>query len=71
MTKDLEEGKTTDDVTGVPVAATGESMRLPLLTTDGNEYEIPEEGSLGLLAMGYTGIMLWREKRYAKAREDA
>lgn len=27
-------------------------------------YEIPEGGSLGLLALGYVGIMLWREKRH-------
>ena len=28
--------------------------------------EIPEEGSLGLLALGYEGIMLWRQKVYGK-----
>ncbi len=27
------------------------------------EYEIPVEGSLGLLAVGYIGLQLWREKR--------
>jgi hypothetical protein len=25
--------------------------------------EIPVEGSLGILAAGYKGVMLWREKR--------
>ena len=29
----------------------------------GNPFEIPQEGSLGLLALGYTGLMLWRAKR--------
>ncbi len=27
------------------------------------EYEIPVEGSLGLLAVGHIGLQLWREKR--------
>jgi hypothetical protein len=35
----------------------------PLKTEDGDAYDIPENGSLGLLAMGYVGIMLWRNKR--------
>lgn len=33
------------------------------LTEEGVAYDIPEEGSLGLLALGYSGIMIWREKR--------
>jgi len=36
----------------------------PFITTEGLPYEITEEGSLGILAMGYVGIMLWREKKY-------
>lgn len=36
----------------------------PFITTEGTPYEITEEGSLGILAMGYVGIMLWREKKY-------
>lgn len=27
------------------------------------KYEIPPEGSLGLLALGHIGLKLWREKR--------
>jgi hypothetical protein len=27
------------------------------------KYEIPPEGSLGLLAIGYKGLIAWREKR--------
>lgn len=29
----------------------------------GDVYEIPYEGSLGLLALGHTGLKMWREKR--------
>ena len=36
---------------------------ISLQSKDGKPYEVPEEGSLGLLALGYVGLMLWREKR--------
>ena len=36
---------------------------LDLRTESGEPYEIPVEGSLGLLALGYVGLMAWREKR--------
>ena len=36
-----------------------------LKTETGEEYDIPEGGSLGLLALGYIGVMLWREKKQA------
>ncbi|MFK7950780.1 MAG: hypothetical protein AB8G11_24555 [Saprospiraceae bacterium] len=29
----------------------------------GEPFEIPVEGNLGLLALGYEGIMLWRMKK--------
>jgi len=32
-------------------------------TEDGKPFEVPEEGSLGLLALGYVGLMAWRQKR--------
>ena len=32
-------------------------------------FEIPVEGSLGLLAMGYAGMKLWREKRAAHEKD--
>lgn len=35
-----------------------------LTTIDGQPIEIPEEGALGLLALGYRGLLAWREKRY-------
>lgn len=34
-------------------------------TQDGRNFPVPPEGSLGLLALGYKGIMLWRESRAA------
>ena len=34
----------------------------------GDKFEIPYEGSLGLLALGHQGLKLWREKR---AKVDA
>ena len=30
---------------------------------EGDLYQIPYEGSLGLLALGHVGLKLWREKR--------
>ena len=41
-------------------------MKEPIIilqTEHGEPFEIPEGGSLGLLALGYIGVMLWREKR--------
>ncbi len=34
-----------------------------LKTTDGKPHEVSDQGSLGLLALGYIGLRLWREKR--------
>ena len=30
---------------------------------DGKPFEIPERGSMALLALGYRGLMAWRAKR--------
>ena len=32
-------------------------------TEDGKPFPIPEKGSLGLLALGYKGIIAWRKVR--------
>lgn len=37
---------------------------------DDADYEISPEGSLGLLALGYKGIMAWRSVRDAKIPVD-
>lgn len=41
-----------------------------LQTEEREAYDIPVEGSLGLLALGYVGLMLWREKRGALKVQD-
>ncbi len=41
-----------------------EKTTSPVLKSEtGEVYDIPEGGSLGLLALGYAGVMLWRGKR--------
>lgn len=43
-----------------------ENTTSPVLKSEtGEVYDIPEGGSLGLLALGYAGVMLWRGKRAA------
>jgi len=38
----------------------------------GDVYEVPPEGSLGLLALGYQGLVAWREaQEKAKAAKAA
>ena len=32
---------------------------------NGQQYDIPASGSLGLLATGYTGLIAWRKKKAA------
>jgi len=41
-----------------------------LRTETGELYDIPEGGSLGLLALGYAGVMLWRQKIAALRNEQ-
>jgi hypothetical protein len=35
----------------------------PVFPKAGDTYEIPVEGSLGLFALGYRGLLAWRKKR--------
>lgn len=49
-----------------------ETPQIPeLKTPDGKPYDIPVEGSLGLLALGYVGLMSWRAKKVEVAKEMA
>lgn len=41
------------------------NAKIQLKTENGEPFDVPEDGSLGLLALGYVGVMLWREKRRA------
>jgi hypothetical protein len=34
-----------------------------ILGPDGQEFDIPPEGSLGVLALGAAGLLAWRKKR--------
>ncbi|MFZ1617099.1 MAG: hypothetical protein WAT41_07090 [Flavobacteriales bacterium] len=38
-------------------------------TKDGAPFEVPANGSLSLLALGYRGLMAWRAKRTKLAGE--
>lgn len=38
---------------------------LTMTTREGKSMPVPPEGNLGLLALGYRGLMLWREARAA------
>ncbi|MFT7588647.1 MAG: hypothetical protein ACI959_000859 [Limisphaerales bacterium] len=42
---------------------------ISLKTKDGKDFDVPVDGSLGVLALGYKGIMLWRQKREAVAAQ--
>jgi len=37
----------------------------------GDVYEIPPEGSLGLLALGYRGLEVWREAQQKAVKEQS
>ncbi|MEZ4772370.1 MAG: hypothetical protein R3D00_04240 [Bacteroidia bacterium] len=43
-------------------------MPFTLTTETGQCFEIPADGSLGLLALGYAGLMAWREVRHHSAQ---
>lgn len=34
-----------------------------IYTKEGKPFDVPEGGSLGLLALGYKGLIAWRAKR--------
>ena len=36
---------------------------MELQTSDGQPYRVRPEGSLGVLALGYRGVMAWRQAR--------
>lgn len=37
--------------------------KIELKDSGGKKFEVPAEGSLGLLALGAVGLIAWREKK--------
>jgi len=53
------------------ISPVSEAEKRPnIITADAQPYEIPEEGSLGLLALGYRGLIAWRSKRAERMMGD-
>ncbi|MCB9170036.1 MAG: hypothetical protein H6594_06775 [Flavobacteriales bacterium] len=42
---------------------------LTIKNADGTPYQVPVEGSLALLALGYKGLMAWRAARIRTAED--
>ncbi len=40
-----------------------------LTTEQGHHFQVPVEGSLGLLALGYVGLMSWRHAKHQAAHQ--
>ncbi|MDX2002134.1 MAG: hypothetical protein SFW35_06870 [Chitinophagales bacterium] len=40
-----------------------DKIDIKLVLPNGERYDIPKEGSLGILALGYQGVKAWREVR--------
>ncbi len=47
-------------------------QKVVVTTKDGQPFQVPVEGSLGLMALGYKGLIAWRQVRrqYQKARKE-
>jgi len=43
---------------------------IPLRTEDGQPFDPPIDGSLGLLALGDLGLVAWRQKRQKASAES-
>lgn len=48
-------------------------QKVVIKTKDGELFKIPPEGSLGLLALGYKGLIAWRHARrqFQKSKKAA
>jgi hypothetical protein len=47
-------------------------QKISIITKEGQPFQVPVEGSLGLLALGYKGLVAWRQvkRQYQKARKE-
>lgn len=43
--------------------------KIIITTKEGNPIEVPPEGSLGLLALGYKGLIAWRQARMKAGKQ--
>lgn len=43
-------------------------QKLVITTKDGEVFRVPPEGTLGLLALGYKGLIAWRQVRMQYTR---
>lgn len=46
------------------------NQKITMKTGDGKIVEIPEEGSLGLLAVGHRGLIAWRQAKRVKSSKN-
>jgi len=46
------------------------SVDFEILTPDNKKMKIPESGSLGLLALGYKGLIAWRKAKKENLDEN-
>jgi hypothetical protein len=40
----------------------GNGKKIQFITIEGKEFEVPIGGSVGLLALGYRGLKIWRDR---------
>lgn len=47
-------------------------QKVVITTKEGELFKVPPEGSLGLLALGYKGLIAWRQARrqFQKAKKE-
>lgn len=47
-------------------------QKIIITTKDGAPIDVPPEGSLGLLALGYKGLIAWRQSRaqFVQSRKE-
>lgn len=47
-----------------------DSKNVQITDLNGENYDIPVDGSLGLLALGYIGLEAWRNKYRTSKKQD-
>lgn len=52
-----------NDIPSKSDSSNKKNPEIEIKTTGGEKFDVPIEGSLGLLALGYIGLIAWRKKR--------